>query len=74
MTYISLDSLRALDVETIEQQLLKVENFNKVIVNAVDYADVKIFTIALIRAMNKGKNFMFRSAAALTKVIGGRKR
>ncbi|MFP3121571.1 hydroxyacid dehydrogenase [Ectobacillus funiculus] len=71
MTYISLDSLRALDVETIEQQLLKVENFNKVIVNAVDYADVKIFTIALIRAMNKGKNFMFRSAAALTKVIGG---
>lgn len=71
MTYISLESLRALDVETIEQQLLKVEQFNKVIVNAVDYVDVKIFTIALIRAMNKGKNFMFRSAAALTKVIGG---
>ncbi|HWL12677.1 MAG TPA: four-carbon acid sugar kinase family protein [Ureibacillus sp.] len=71
MTYISLESLRALDIDTIEQQLLKVENFNKVIVNAVDYADVKIFTIALIRAMNKGKNFMFRSAAALTKVIGG---
>ena len=71
MTYISLDSLRALDIETIEQQLLKVENFNKVIVNAVDYTDVKIFAIALIRAMNKGKNFMFRSAAALTKVIGG---
>ncbi|GKU83851.1 four-carbon acid sugar kinase family protein [Niallia sp. NCCP-28] len=71
MTYISLDSLRALDIETIEQQLLKVENFNKVIVNAVDYTDVKIFTIALIRAINKGKNFMFRSAAALTKVIGG---
>ena len=71
MTYISLESLRSLDIETIEQQLLKVENFNKVIVNAVDYADVKIFTAALIRAMNKGKNFMFRSAAALTKVIGG---
>lgn len=71
MTYISIDSLRALDIETIEQQLLKVEDFNKVIVNALDYADVKIFTIALIRAMNKGKNFMFRSAAALTKVIGG---
>lgn len=71
MTYISLESLRSLDIDTIEQQLLKVENFNKVIVNAVDYADVKIFTAALIRAMNKGKNFMFRSAAALTKVIGG---
>jgi uncharacterized protein YgbK (DUF1537 family) len=71
MTYISLESLRSLDIETIEQQLLEVGDFNKVIVNAVDYADVKIFTIALIRAMNKGKNFMFRSAAALTKVIGG---
>jgi uncharacterized protein YgbK (DUF1537 family) len=71
MTYISLESLRSLDIETIEQQLSEVEDFNKVIVNAVDYADVKIFTIALIRAMNKGKNFMFRSAAALTKVIGG---
>jgi uncharacterized protein YgbK (DUF1537 family) len=71
MTYISLESLRSLDIETIEQQLLEVEDFNKVIVNAVDYADVKIFTIALIRAMDKGKNFMFRSAAALTKVIGG---
>ena len=71
MTYISLDSLRAVDIETIEQQLLKVEDFNKVIVNAVDYSDVKVFTIALIRAMNKGKNFLFRSAAALTKVIGG---
>lgn len=71
MTYISLDRLRALDIDSIEQQLLQVKDFNKVIVNAVDYVDVKVFTIALIRAMNKGKNFMFRSAAALTKVIGG---
>lgn len=71
MTYISLESIRALDIDHIEQQLLAVTDFNKVIVNAVDYCDVKVFTIALIRAMNKGKNFMFRSAAALTKVIGG---
>lgn len=71
MTYISLDRLRALDIDSIEQQILQVKDFNKVIVNAVDYVDVKVFTIALIRAMNKGKNFMFRSAAALTKVIGG---
>lgn len=71
MIYISLDRLRALDVDGIEQQLLQVEHFNKIIVNAVDYADVQVFTTALIRAMNKGKHFMFRSAAALTKVIGG---
>ncbi|MCM3782253.1 hydroxyacid dehydrogenase [Neobacillus mesonae] len=71
MTYISLESLRAMNIESIEQQLLNVENFNKVIVNAVDYSDVQVFTIALFRAINKGKQFMFRSAAALTKVMGG---
>nr|WP_145402184.1 four-carbon acid sugar kinase family protein [Paenibacillus xylanexedens] len=71
MTYISLESLRSMNLDLIENQLLSVEDFNKVIVNAVDYTDVQLFTIALIRAIHKGKHFMFRSAAALTKVIGG---
>jgi uncharacterized protein YgbK (DUF1537 family) len=70
-TYISLESLRALDIETITNQLLQVSDFNKVVVNAVDYVDVEVFVIALIKAMKSGKQFMFRSAAALTKVIGG---
>ena len=71
VTYISLKSLRSLDIETITKQLLKVDNFNKVVVNAVDYVDVKIFSIALIKALKAGKNFMYRTAAAFTKVIGG---
>jgi len=70
-TYISLESLRALEVDQITSQLLEVSDFNKVVVNAVDYVDVEIFVISLIKAMKAGKNFMFRSAAALTKVIGG---
>ncbi len=70
-TYISLESLRALEVEKITNQLLEVNDFNKVVVNAVDYVDVEIFVISLIKAMKAGKHFMFRSAAALTKVIGG---
>ncbi|RJE90925.1 hydroxyacid dehydrogenase [Paenibacillus sp. 1011MAR3C5] len=69
--YISLDSLRALQLEDIEEQLMNVSGFNKVVVNAVDDIDVKIFTIALVRAMKRGKTFMFRTAAAFTKVIGG---
>lgn len=69
-TYISLDDLRALRIDAITEQLCAVTGFNKVIVNAVDYADVKVFATALIRAMAKGKNFMFRTAAAFTKVIG----
>lgn len=71
VTYISLEEIRNLAIDSITEQLLKVNNFNKVVVNAVDYVDVKIVTIALIRAIKAGKNFMYRSAAALTKVIGG---
>lgn len=70
-TYISLADIRNLAIDSITEQLLKVDDFNKVVVNAVDYVDVKIVTIALIRAIKSGKNFMYRSAAALTKVIGG---
>ena len=70
-TYISLETLRALEYRKITNQLLQVSDFNKVVVNAVDYVDVEIFVIALIKAMKEGKKFMFRSAAALTKVIGG---
>lgn len=70
VTYISLTDLRALNIDKITDQLLKVQDFNKVIVNAVDYVDVKVFATALIQAMKQGKNFMFRTAAAFTKVMG----
>ena len=45
--------------------------FKAAAVTAVDYVDVKVFAIAMIRAMKAGKTFMFRTAAAWTKVIGG---
>lgn len=69
--YLSLESIRSLDFETITRQLLNVNDFNKVIVNSVDYVDVEVFTIALIRAMKLGKNYLFRTAAAFPKIIGG---
>ena len=68
VTCISLDELRGGDVEKISARLEKVSDFNKVIVNAVDYVDVEIFALALIKS---GKNFIFRTAAAFTKIIGG---
>lgn len=70
-TYISLERIRALDYDGIEQQLLQVTDFNKIVVNAVDDADVAVFATALVRAIKKGKQFMFRTAATFTKVIGG---
>lgn len=69
--YLSLEDIRALRIDRLVEQLMAVSDFNKVIVNAVEYVDAKIVVIALIRAMNAGKQFMFRSAAALTKIIGG---
>ena len=68
---ISLESLRAMDIDGIEASLMVVENFNKVAVNAVDYCDLKVFSTALYRAMARGKKFMFRTAAGLVKVMGG---
>jgi len=70
-TYITLEELRSLDIDGITEKLMAVENFNKIVVNAIDYLDIKIFTVAYINASLKGKNLMFRSAAAVPKVLGG---
>ena len=71
VTCISLEDIRSLNFDKIEKQLLEVNDFNKVVVNAIDYCDIKVFCIALYRAMTKGKTYMFRTAAAIVKVIGG---
>lgn len=68
---VSLEDIHNLRIDKIEEQLLETKNFNKIIVNAVDYADIKVFCVALYRAMAKGKVFMFRTAAAIVKVMGG---
>ena len=71
VTCISLEDIHNMDYDKIQAQLMAVKDFNKVVVNAVDYADVKVFCVALYRAMRAGKVFMFRTAAAIVKVMGG---
>ena len=71
MIYISLQSLRGLDIDGICARLMSAENFNKIIVNSIDYCDVKVFCIALIDAMQKGKRFIIRGAAGVAKILGG---
>ncbi len=71
VTCISLDDLRACNYDRITEQLNAVKGFGKVCVNAVDYCDIKVFAVALYRSMRSGKNFMFRSAAGLVKILGG---
>ena len=71
VTCISLEDIHNCDYDKIQEQLMAVKDFNKIIVNAVDYADIKVFCVALFRAMRAGKSFMFRTAAAIVKVMGG---
>ena len=68
---VSLEELRALDLRGIEEKLLALRGFQKLIVNAVCEDDVKVFVTALFSALSKGKRFLYRSAAALVKVMGG---
>lgn len=68
---VSLEELRSLDYDGIERKLLSLRGFGKMIVNAVCEKDVKVFVTALFRTLKKEKRFLYRSAAALAKVMGG---
>ena len=67
---ISLDELRRRDYDAVCEKLMGVSGFNKVVVNAVCYDDVAVFVTAYLRAAARGKVFMFRSSAAVVKVLG----
>mgnify|MGYP003377872438 CR=1 FL=1 len=68
---IAMEDLRSGNVEKICSQLLSLKDFNKVVVDSVNYVDTKVFAIAFCMAVAQGKEFLFRSAAAITKVLGG---
>ena len=67
---ISLEELRAQDVDTVAEKLLSVHDFGKIVVNSETYDDLKVFCYALYLAMGEGRHFMFRSAAGLVKTLG----
>ncbi|WP_378954417.1 four-carbon acid sugar kinase family protein [Pelosinus sp. sgz500959] len=67
---ISLQELRALKIDEITEKLINIKDFGKIVVNAIDAYDVKIFCIALYRAIAQGKNFLFRTAAGFVKELG----
>ncbi|PAD92485.1 four-carbon acid sugar kinase family protein [Shouchella clausii] len=69
--YIRLQDLREKQVDYVKEQLMKAQGFQKIVVNAVEYSDVEIFVTAFIKALKAGKHFLVRSAASLTKVLGG---
>ena len=68
--YITLEELRNCQYETITEKLLSASGFAKLIVNAADYIDLKVFTVCWLNAMHAGKHYIARSAAPLTRVAG----
>lgn len=66
---ITLQELRGLKLKEIEEKLMQVNQFQKVIVNALEQEDLKVFTIVLYKALAKGKRFLFRTAADFVKAI-----
>lgn len=67
---VSLELLRSMDLEKIVELLCSAEHYRRIVVNAAEDCDVKIFAIALYRALARGKYFTFRCAAALVKALG----
>jgi uncharacterized protein YgbK (DUF1537 family) len=67
---ISLQELRAFNIEKIVDKLIHVTNFGKVVVNAIDACDVKVFCIAFYHALAQGKYFLLRTAAGIVKELG----
>lgn len=66
----SIEELRSMNFDVMTEKLMNVKDFQKIIVNAIDYVDIKLFCICLTRAIKAGKHFLIRSAAAFPKVLG----
>ena len=68
---ISLESLRSGDIDSIARKLIHAPATGAVVVNAVDYNDLKVFTVAFAQTAKSGNRHIFRSAASLVKVFAG---
>lgn len=68
---VSLELLREKNVKRVTAILLSLRNFDKVIVNAIDDNDLKVFVIALADSLKRGKRFIFRTAASFLRAVGG---
>ncbi|MDQ0890959.1 uncharacterized protein YgbK (DUF1537 family) [Paenibacillus sp. V4I9] len=57
--------------DAVEEMLLQVNGNVPVIVDCLSYADLDVLSLALLQAENKGKKYIFRTAASFVKSYGG---
>lgn len=67
---VSLEELHDFDIYGIKRKLMAARHMDKIIVNVVTYADLKVFCTAFAEAVKEGKEFLVRTAAAFPKVVG----
>jgi len=67
---ISLDMLRRNQTNEIRRLLSSVHDFGKIVLNAVEYTDLKAFIPALLQEIAEGKKFVYRAAASFVKTFG----
>jgi uncharacterized protein YgbK (DUF1537 family) len=67
--HVSLEMLREQRYDDICELLESADNFQKIIVNALEYNDLKVFVTALSDSQAKGYRYLFRTAASFVKTF-----
>ena len=67
---VSLGEIRNFDIDAIQKKL-EDPAYKSIVINAVNENDLKVATLALLKAEDKGKQFLYRTAASIIPVISG---
>jgi uncharacterized protein YgbK (DUF1537 family) len=68
---VSLDDIRIGGEEKVAAILAAVPAGAFVVVNAVDYADLEIVALGIMRAINEGRSFMYRTGPSFVRAFAG---
>jgi uncharacterized protein YgbK (DUF1537 family) len=68
---ISLEDIHNGGIDRVYEILLSANNNAPIIVNAKSYYDLDIVSLAVLKAIDSGKQFLFRTAASIVKSIAG---
>lgn len=68
---ISLEDIHKGGIDRVYEILISANNNTPIIVNAKSYYDLDIVSLAVLKAIDSGKQFLFRTAASIVKSIAG---
>lgn len=68
---VSLEELESENITSIQKKLESAVDFQKIIINATNEKHLKVACLAIYKAMEHGKTYLFRTAASFVKVMLG---